>query len=136
MPAYPVCGLESLDTGALFIAAVYHGHLPALDGNEYIEQRCGLSRWAEHVSTATPAQAEPAARDTHRYGGQIHPVPASQAETGDILVYDDGDTARIAAVEHTGDDDVHLTVYDRLTGETSVACYDPSALLHLARAED
>jgi hypothetical protein len=136
MPAYTVCGLEGLDTGALFVAAVYHGHLPALDGNEYIEQRCDMQRWAEHVTAGTPTEAERAARDTHRYGGQVHQVPASRAEAGDVLVYDDGEAARIVAVERTAHDDVHLTLDDQFTGETSVACYDTSALLHLARAEE
>jgi hypothetical protein len=63
-------------------------------------------------------------------------VPASRAEPDDILVYDDGDSARIVDVSHTAHDDVHLTVYDPLTEQTSMACYDTSTLLNLARRRE
>jgi hypothetical protein len=136
MPAYTVCGLDELDTGALPIAAVYVGHLTAVDSQSTVEERCGMQRWAEHVTAENPAEAERAARQTHRYGGPPHELPACRAAPGDRLVYHDGDTARIAAVEHTSHDDVHLTLHDEHTGKSSLACYDTSALLRLARPDD
>jgi hypothetical protein len=132
MPAYTVCGLVSPDTGHWLITAVYGGQLAEADLEDAIDTYGYMERWSEGVIAESPEHAKQLVQETRRYGAPVSTLPASLAERDSLLVYDDGDAAHIVGVRRTGDH-VHLTLYDSLTNETCVTCYDASTQLCLVR---